>query len=265
MSEQFEEGAAADEVVDAVAEAPVEVAAPEAAAAPAFDWDDPRLTDLVDARAAAVSQQQLDALIREAQQQAQQQQGGQQAPAGFVDEFGNFDPSAFAQWQAQRDEQQQAWLDQRLQALAAPLAARQEAETVAEGEQRLTDILADDIARNGEFVSGTDEAALAADKQARQLVRTIADQMFPEVAQRYGQTARAAELAMSKAADQVRSLLKAAGATSVQQHVNHNATLAGASTSVGNGAGTAVVTLADQILSNRDLALKYSRDRATTV
>lgn len=178
-------------------------------------------------------------------------------PASLVDEYGNLDPGAFAQFLAQRDERLLGAIDQRFQSISAPLAAREEAETIAEGEQRLTDILADDISRNGEFVAGVTEEAKAADKQARELVRTLANQAFPEVAQRYGMTPRAAEVAMTNAATQVRGLLKAAGLSAVAVTANHNATLAGASREAGSGAA-GLATTPDGIQRPGAIASRYA-------
>lgn len=187
-------------------------------------------------------------------------------PSTLVDEYGNLDPQAFAGFLAQRDQQLLGHFDQRFQQIAAPLAAQEQEKVVAEGEQRLQDILTDDISRNGEFVTGVDEESKAADAEARKLVRTLADQAFPEIAQRYGMTPAAAERAISQAAGQVRSLLRAAGKTSVAQHVNHNATLAGARQEPAAGA-SGLVGMSDipndpsQI--GADLVQKYAaRNRA---
>src|SRR5581483_11722911 len=110
----------------------------------------------------------------------------------------------------QRDQRIVAAVQQMFSPLASQMQAQQEAETIASGEARLEDILADDIARNGDFVRAAGNApeqiaaAQAADAQARQMVRTVADQLFPQIAERYGATPRAAEIAMTKAAEQVR-------------------------------------------------------------
>jgi hypothetical protein len=170
-------------------------------------------------------------------------------PAALVDEYGNLDPAAFAAFLAQRDERLFGAIDQRLQRIDQRESAREEATVIAEGEQRLNDILADDIARNGEFAADPE-----ADKQARSLVRTLAEQAFPEVAQRYGMTPRAAEIAMSRAADQVRGLLKAAGAAAVTQNANHLATLAGARSEPGVGGGSGVQTISDVVTDPSSIA-----------
>lgn len=225
----------------------VEAPAP---AIPAFDWDDPRLTDMVDQRASQIAQQTLDEMVRRAQaQHAQQAPQPGFDPAQMVDEYGNFDPRALPTLMQTRDERLLAQVRDMFTPLASQMQAAQEAETVAQGEARLEDMLADDIARNGDFVraaGNSDEqiaAAQKADADARQLVRTVADQMFPEIAQRYGATPRAAEIAMTRAADQVRSLLRAAGQSGVAAHTNQMATLAGQTGEAGGpGAGAAAVS-----------------------
>lgn len=176
-------------------------------------------------------------------------------PSDLVDEFGQLVPQALVQLFSSQQQALTQAIDQRFQAIAAPLAAREEAESVAEGEARLNDILVDDIARNGEFSSDPET-----DKQARTLVRTLADQAFPEVAQRYGMTPRAAEIAMNRTADQVRGLLKAHGAAAVTAHVNHNATLASQRNEPGAGSGAGLVTTTDEILPEGALSRRYAAD-----
>ena len=246
-------GQAAGEAVDASAAeaAPVEEA-PAAAQTPAFDREE------FEGQLEYLRQQNAQLVeYLQSQQQPQAEQGQPQFdPAQLVDEFGNLNPVALAQFMAQNNEQLMGAFDQRFQQIQAPLAAREEAETIAEGEQRLQDILADDVSRNGEFSPKAD-----VDKQARGLVRMIADQQFVEVAQQYGMSPRAAEIAMGRAAAQVRDMLRANAEAAVEAHVNHNATLAGARSEPGAAAGNGVVTSHDDLLqlSNRELALRHSQ------
>lgn len=176
-----------------------------------------------------------DAILQ--QLASQQPNGTQPAPAaGFdasqlVDEFGNLNPAALGQMLDQRNQALLTVVQQQLQQIAAPLSQQMEAEKTAAGEARLSDILADDIARNGEFASDPQ-----ADAEARQLVRTLAEQEFGEVAARYGEGPRAAEIAMSRAADRVRGLLRAAGGAAQTEQANRLATLAGAAAEPGGGA-----------------------------
>lgn len=186
----------------------------------------------------------------------------------LVDEFGQLDPNALLAMLEQRDQRQLQVMQQVFAPFAQTLAERQQAETLQEGAERLNDILADDIARNGEFAADPD-----ADKQARQLVQTLADQAFPQVAARYGgvwnqqqgrfdfpstfASAKAVEQAMSQASGQVRGLLKAAGTAAVTEHVNHNATLAGQRREPGTAAA-GLVTTDSEILPPGELAKRYA-------
>lgn len=171
----------------------------------------------------------------------EQAQGQQQAPQAaaaasspdFFDEYGNFDPAKFAIWQEQRDSGLLSKVGEMFTPLQQTFAQQQESAVIAEGEQRLADILADDISRNGEFAS--DEQA---DAKARELVATLASQMFPDLAERYGPTPKTAEIAMTRAATEVRSLLRSVGGAAVSQNQNQLATLAGAHGEPGvHGAG----------------------------
>ena len=212
-------------------------------ATPAIDYDDPRLQDLIQTQAATIAQQQLEQYLQRAQaQQPQAQQGFDVSQ--LLDEYGNVNPTALATMMQTQQQQTLAALQEMVSPLAQQMQAAQEAEVVASGEARLEDILADDIARNGDFVRAAGNApeqvaqAQEADRAARQLVRTTADQLFPEIAQRYGATPRAAEMAMSRAADQVRSLLRAAGQSAQATQANQLATLASQNGEVG-GTGVA--------------------------
>jgi len=239
-------GEAAPEPVAPAAAEPVAPVAAEPVAPAAIDYDDPRLNDLIQTQAAQIAQQQLEQLVQRSQAQQPQQQQGFDA-SQLLDEYGNLDPAKFAAWSSQRDQQLVQQVQQMFTPLAQQMQAAQEAEVVASGEARLEDILADDISRNGDFVRAAGNTpelvaqAQAADAQARQMVRTLADQMFPEIASRYGATPRAAEIAMTRAADQVRGLLRTVGSSAQAQQANQLATLAGQNGEVG-GTGTAALS-----------------------
>jgi hypothetical protein len=251
-----EGGVAVVEPPEPVAVEPVapEPAAVEPPAPAAPNWNDPALLDLVDTRAGEIAQQQLVQLLEQyANEPAPQgQPQGQPQIGQLVDEYGQLDPNALVQLLAQQQAQTFAALDQRIQQLQAPLTARFEQETVAEGNQRLSDILADDVARNGEFSSDAE-----ADNAARQLVRTLAEQAFPQVAQRFGNTPRAAEMAMAQAAAQVRQVLTADRASALTTEQNRIAALAGVRVEPGTAA-VGVEGLSDTPLSAREIAMKYS-------
>ena len=226
-------GEAAPVAAEPVAPAAAEPVAPvePAPAAPTFDYEDPRLQDLIQQQASLIAQQTLEQMVERVQSQQGPQQQGFDA-AQLMDEYGNVNPAALAQMMEHNRQATLQAMQEMLNPLASQIQAQQEAEVIASGEARLEDILADDIARNGDFVRAAGNSpeqiaqAQQADAAARQLVRTTADQLFPEIAQRYGQTPRAAEIAMTRAADQVRSLLRAAGAAGAAAQANQLATLA---------------------------------------
>lgn len=175
------------------------------------------------------------------EQLAQPGQSNQQAAqtAGYdisnlTDEYGNLDPQKFAVFQAQRDQAIVAQMQQMFQPLQQNFESQREAQVIAEGEQRLNDIMADDIARNGAFAA--DEGANA---QAQEIVNTLASQMFPDISAQYGPNPRSAEIAMTRAAEQVRGLLRSVGGSAVAQTQDHLSTLAGAHGEPGAG-GTGI-------------------------
>lgn len=116
--------------------------------------------------------------------------------------------------------------------------AAQQAE--AEGNQRIDELIADEATRNG-----------ALPEKAMGLVRPLAEQYLPRYAARFGQTPRAAELAIAQAAADIRASLPAGTA--------HLAAVAAARTDApGPGSGSGLVTLPDGPTSARDRVLKYA-------
>ncbi len=229
-------------------------AAPSAAAtaaAPTWTPDDPAFRDAVAQEAEALIQGRFGGLMQLEQQLAQL--GGQPEPSQTpgLPEFDPLDPDSVTAWQDAREQRLLAQIDQRLQMLGQPLMEQQAQQAQQEGEQRLQDIIGDDVARNGEFASDPD-----ADRQARDLVRVLAEQQFPTLAERYGQTPRAAEMAISQAAQQVRGLLRTVGQAEVTRHQHHTATLAGAVAEPGAG-GAAVSTVPGRPLTAQQIAAKY--------
>lgn len=220
---------AAPEAEAAVAEAP-------AVEAPSFDSSE------LQAELEYVRNQnaELYGILQQFSEQAPQGQFAQQVQqqtgmdvSSLTDEYGNFNPQAFAQYQQQRDQQLVQQIGQMFQPLQETFSQQQEQAVIAEGEQRLQDMLQADISVNGEFASDPD-----ADSRARNLVTTLASQLFPDNAQRYGNGPRAAEISMNQAAAEVRYLLKSAGGAAVSQNQNQLATLAGAHGEPGaHGAG----------------------------
>lgn len=239
---------APSEPVAPVAAEPVAPAVEPTPAAAPIDYDDPRLQDLIQAQASQIAQQTIEQAMQRTQTQQPQTQPGFDT-SQLLDEYGNVNPAALAQFMQHNQQMTLQAVQEMFTPLASQMQAQQEAETIASGEARLEDILADDIARNGDFVRAAGNTpelvaqAQQADQAARQLVRTTADQLFPEIAQRYGATPRAAEIAMSRAADQVRSLLRAAGQAAQAAQANQLATLAGQNGEVGSaGTGAGAVS-----------------------
>jgi hypothetical protein len=213
-------------------------------AAPAWSPDDPRFLEAVDGRALDLIEQRFGPIAQLLEQtlsagtagppQPGVQQGQQQLvpPDPFSDNYA----AEFAAYQQARDEQMFGRFEQMIGQIAQPLNERIESETTAEGEQRLKDMLADDIARNGEFPRLPGQTT----SKSEQLVRPLAQALFPQIAARYGAGPRAAEVAMSQAAQTVRELVNEAGQAALEAERNRTATLAGARTDIGsNGAAGA--------------------------
>jgi hypothetical protein len=127
--------------------------------------------------------------------------------------------------------------------LAAPLMAAEQEKAMTEGEQRLLDVIADDIGRNGDLIptfGETEEekaAAAAADGQARKLVRQIAGQVYDQLAGRFGGHEavvrqglgpRLSTAAMEQAMTDVRSIVTTARSAGAAIETNRLATLASA-------------------------------------
>lgn len=244
------EGGAAPSPAEPAAAAPEPTgeAAPSSPAAtdtaPPWTPDNPLFLDAVDTRASELVEAQLAARLAPLTQMLEQRTGGQQQPAPmpaldpFSDDFGTALDQRLG-LMLQR-------VEQMVQGVAQPLAAQQEAAQAAEGEQRIQDMIADDISRNGDLPA-----------KAQPLVRTLAEQMFPEVSARYGATGRAAEMAVQKAAAMVRDIVSEALTMGAEQTRNQLSTLAGAHGEPGTGQA-GVVTTSAQPLSARELARKYS-------
>lgn len=157
-------------------------------------------------------QQQHAALLNWAQQQAaqaQQQQGRSEVPRPdpFADDF-------------------QEQLDRYIEAKTAPFQRTHEEMELAAGEELAHDIIADNIAREGDFLhEGSKERAF-------QLARSF----MPQAVQRYGYTDRAGEAALELACKAVREWEDAVGKAYHERQTNQLATLAGARPEPGQAA-----------------------------
>ena len=222
-----------------------------AAPAQAQPWEDPAVLDLVDARAQALLEQRMAPIVPLLEQFLQSggyEQGQQAAPGELNPWDESFGSSLDQRFQA---------LEQRiggmLQQVTAPLEARAQAETIQHGEERLKDILADDIARNGDFPADPSTGR----STAKDLVRPLADMFFPEFASKLGETPRAAELAMTRAAALVRTIVAESRNFAVNQETNRLTALANANSEPGvTGAGVETGT-SGRPLGARELAMKY--------
>lgn len=225
--------------------------------APAWSPTDPAFRDAVAAEADAVVAARIQELQQQMQQQQTQQYGQQQGPQPLP-EFDPFDPASVQAYNEARDQQLLSQVEQLFARVAQPLQAQQEAQALAEGDQRAKDMIASDISTNGEFATDPETGA----SPGRDLVEPLANLFVNDFAQRYGLGPRAAEAAVQKAGATIRALEKAAGVAAVNAHVNRNAQLAGASGEPGTGAGSGVQAMGVAVAGpnfTRSLALKYGQ------
>lgn len=223
----------------AVADAPVDdAAATPAVAAPAAPatepWDDDRYLDLVDQRAQQIFETRIAPIVPLLEQflgngGAPGATGAAAAGADAGGELNPWDPS-FAGSLDARFARMEQLLQKGMQQLAQPMMAREQAELEQEGNQRLQDMLADDIARNGEFPRTVDPATgqPVTESKAEKLVTPLAQMIFPSIAEKFGETPRAAELAMGRAAAIVREIVAEASAAALNQETNRLGALADA-------------------------------------
>lgn len=228
-------------VLDPAAETPGELeasasVAEEAPATPQFDPSEFQMRlDAADARNSQL-EQLLGALLQ-GSPEAAAAFDAQTAPDFQLDPFADDFGQQLAAFQAQQSQQLLAQIDQRLAQIIQPMQQQREQETIAHGEDNLTGMLDDDIARNGEFHPKPE-----VDQRARAMVRERANQIYLELAGQYGGHdfvvssgfgPRVSEQAMGRAASEVRELFKMISSTAVEVNANQMATLAGATTEPG--------------------------------
>lgn len=237
----------------AVAEAPAEASAADAAVETPT-WtpeqlsslrDAPELREFVAAEAAQIAAAQIAAA------QAQQSASGvgfeaQQAPGvpsidPFADDFGQ-------QLQQLLAAERQATVDA-MREMFAPMQQQQQAQQQAEGDEMIRTAITETATRLGGIRGG--------DAAINRVLAAVRTDFFPEAARVYGQTDRAAEVAIERALTAEREYQAAIVAAGVGQHVEHINTLAGARPEIGVGSGSGVVTMADKPLNARELSLKY--------
>ena len=100
----------------------------------------------------------------------------------------------------------------------APLANYQQHEQLSEAEEKAYDILDDVSSRQGELVNK---------EEAFPIIRSWADTMMPEMAQKYGFGPRAAEAALEQAYVAFQQLEQTIGKTYTERHMNQLTNLSG--------------------------------------
>lgn len=214
---------------------PVSSSAGATELSPAWSPDDPTFLQAVDDRALGLIEQRFAPIAQLLEQQLGNGGAGAAAAAGpglapldpFSEDFG----AAFDQ----RLEQLGSRLEGLIGQVAQPLHEQREQATVAEGNQRLQDMIADDVSRNGDFPRAPGET----ESKAQSLVQPLAEAMFPQIAARYGNGPRAAEAAIQQASQTIRGIIAEAKAAGVAEHTNQLGTLAGARGEPGPGAAGA--------------------------
>lgn len=149
-------------------------------------------------------QQQLAALSHWAQQRAAleaQQHGQQEIPR----------PDPFS-------ETFQEDLDRYIEGRMAPLLSTHEQMELAAGEELAHDIIADNIAREGDFL----------DESSKQWAFQLSRAFLPQAIQRFGYTDRAGEAALEMACKSIREWEGKVGASYHERQVNQVRTLTGA-------------------------------------
>lgn len=223
-------------------EAVASSAATEPAAVPV--WESPEFQDAVAQQAAEIA----DARI--AQMRAEQAQAAPAAPVQgappFPDQFSENYAQEFAAYMAWRDEQLFSRIDQTIRPVTESLSATQQAAKDAEGNQRVQDMIADDISRNGDL-----------GETARSLIRPLAEARYGDYAARYGEGRRAAEAAIQSAAATIRQSVleeRTAAATAETNRIN---LLGGLRDTPASGA-TGISGIQEIETDTRKLVQKYS-------
>lgn len=239
-------------VPDATPEAGADTAAPENAApsegaveetedsavetveAPAASFDPAQLAEFQTRLEAAEArngqlEQVLGQLLSGADQTGQET-GPLPVDVGQLDPFADDFGQQLATLLVSTQQQTVAQIAQLVQQVTQPLEQQREQETIARGDSNLEDMLADDVARNGEFHPKPE-----VDQRARAMTRDRANQVYLELANRhgghdqvlaYGLGPKVAEQAMAQAAREVRELFNMIGSTAVQVEDNRRAGLA---------------------------------------
>jgi hypothetical protein len=127
------------------------------------------------------------------------------------------------------------FIQQQVGQALTPYQEHLQSQQQAEHQELLHDVIADDITRNGDIMMG---------QKAYPLIIGRAREMFPEYAQRYGQTNKAAEEAMQQAVSEWRAWEQELAQKAIDQHMNQLTNLSGAGREpqAGNVGAQGVVT-----------------------
>jgi hypothetical protein len=113
----------------------------------------------------------------------------------------------------------QRWIDARIEERTAPVTQFQQQLEQEQGRELGLDMLADMEAREGEFLMPD---------YSRERAYELADRYYAEAVQRYGNTPRAAEVAMQRGYKEARENEQAIGKAYHERELNQLATLSGA-------------------------------------
>lgn len=226
-----------------------------AAAAPVFSpeqiaalRDDPSFREYLSEEAAAIADARISQLATRFQPG-----GGNQTPAGddvdlneYLNPLGdNFGQNLMHVLSLVTD-----GIDSRLEARFAPLSEQQEALAAERNDQMLKTAITDTASQIGELKGG--------DPAVERVMAAVRNVYMPQAAAMYGQTDRAAQIAIDKAIRAELDYQRSISGTAAVDSAQHLALVHNAPNGVtGNGAA-AVTTNEGQILSDRELVQKYS-------
>jgi hypothetical protein len=191
------------------------------------------------------TQYALSQIAQQYQQPAVQQQPLEE---GRPPEYDPFDPqsvAAYNEW-----ERQQTLTA--IQEMISPLATRAQQEAEQEQASLLKDAAVDVETRKGEFLGDEPSRSFA-----REQMLAAARDALPELAQRYGMTDRAAELALEQGYQQVKAYQDAIAKAAIERHTNEISTLAGAPQDPAGG-GTGLRVTPKVYGDERDLARSWA-------
>lgn len=248
--------AAAEPVVDPLAAgvAAGAVADPEPQSAPTGPSLDQRERDLELENLRSQYEQLSTAYSQISQQPAGQQDTKADAfdPYQLVDEYGSIRPETLMQLLDARNSALLQSLEQRFEALQSPIEQQQRAATEQRYVSMVDGMVADNLSRHGDL-----------SPKGREFMEGRAAQILPDLNSRFGTNPDGStkpnvlEMAIEKAAGEVRELLGTAGTAGAAEQAQRLATLAGASGEPGGAAGAVAGT--PQFKTSREVVEFYAR------